>query len=43
MIKPVSKLEFICKENEELIAIITKSIDTAKKNKGKAITEKIKI
>ncbi len=34
MIKPVSKLDDICKETEELIAIIAKSIETAKKNKG---------
>jgi four helix bundle protein len=34
MIKPVSKLEGIYKETEELIAIIAKSIETAKKNKA---------
>ncbi|MGG9962973.1 four helix bundle protein [Ferruginibacter sp. SUN106] len=33
LIKPVSKLIDIYKETEELIAIIAKSIDTAKKNK----------
>lgn len=33
MIKPVSRLQPILKENEELIAIFSKSIDTAKKNK----------
>jgi len=33
MIKPVSKLEGINKETEELIAIIAKSIETAKKNR----------
>ncbi len=33
MIKPVSKMELVVKENEELIAIISKSIETAKKNK----------
>lgn len=32
MIKPVSKLDSVCKETEELIAIIAKSIITAKKN-----------
>lgn len=32
MIKPVKKLEPLKKENEELIAIISKSIETAKKN-----------
>lgn len=31
MIKPVSKLESIQKETEELVAIIGKSISTAKK------------
>ena len=35
MIKPVSKLDNIFKEVEELIAIISKSIDTAKKNNQK--------
>ena len=35
MIKPVSKLTPIYKETEELIAIIAKSIDTARKNKEK--------
>ena len=35
MIKPVLKLDPIFKETEELIAIIGKSISTAKKNKGK--------
>ena len=33
MIKPISKLDDIYKETEELIAIIAKSIDTSKKNK----------
>lgn len=32
MIKPVNKLEGINKETEELIAIIAKSVATAKKN-----------
>jgi four helix bundle protein len=32
MIKPVNKLEPVYKETEELIAIIAKSISTAKKN-----------
>ncbi len=32
MIKPVSKLDGIYKENEELVAIIAKSIETSKKN-----------
>jgi four helix bundle protein len=34
LIKPVKKLEPIYMENEELIAIIGKSISTAKKNNG---------
>lgn len=33
LIKPVSKLEDIYKETEELIAIMAKSIETANKNK----------
>lgn len=33
MINPIKKLELIFTENEELIAILSKSIDTAKKNK----------
>ncbi len=32
MIKPVDRLNNIKSENEELIAIVAKSIDTAKKN-----------
>jgi four helix bundle protein len=32
MIKPLSRLSSIRKENEELIAIVSKSIETAKKN-----------
>ncbi len=32
MIKPMSKLEPLYRENEELIAIISKSIETAKSN-----------
>jgi len=32
LIKPVSKLNDICNETEELIAIIAKSIETTKKN-----------
>jgi four helix bundle protein len=35
MIKPISKLDSIFKDTEELIAIISKSIDTAKKNNHK--------
>ena len=35
MIKPVKKLEPLKKENEELIAISSTSIETAKKNKTK--------
>ena len=35
MIKPVKKLESLKKENEELIAISSTSIETAKKNKTK--------
>lgn len=34
MIKPVNKLDGIHKETEELVAIIAKSIETAKKNKS---------
>lgn len=34
MIKPASKLDGIYKETEELVAIIAKSIETAKKNKS---------
>lgn len=34
LIKPVSKLEGIYNETEELIAITANSIETAKKNKG---------
>ncbi len=34
MIKPIKRLEEISKENEELVAIISKSIDTARKNKN---------
>ena len=33
MIKPVSKLEYIYKETEELIAIVAKSICYSAKNK----------
>jgi hypothetical protein len=33
LIKPVEKLQGIFKETEELIAIIAKSIETAKNNK----------
>jgi|SRR5690606_19032167 len=34
MLKPVQRLDAISVENEELIAIFSKSIDTAKKNKN---------
>ena len=34
MIKPVTKLEWVYKETEELVAIIGKSISTAKKKTG---------
>ena len=34
MIKPVTKLDGVCKETEELVAIIAKSIETAKRNKA---------
>jgi four helix bundle protein len=34
LIKPAIKLDSIYKETEELIAIIAKSVETAKKNKG---------
>ncbi|HEV7780683.1 MAG TPA: four helix bundle protein [Chitinophagaceae bacterium] len=37
MIKPAAKLEAVYGETEHLIAIIGKSISTAKKNKGKAV------
>ena len=33
MIKPVTKLDGIYKETEELVAIMAKSIETANKNK----------
>jgi hypothetical protein len=33
MIIPIRKLDAITKENEELIAILSKSIDTARKNR----------
>jgi four helix bundle protein len=33
LIKPVSKLDGIAAETEELIAIVAKSVETAKKNK----------
>jgi four helix bundle protein len=36
MIKPAKTLEPLKKENEELIAIISKSIETAKKNNQKS-------
>lgn len=32
MLKPVNKLDAVFKETEEPIAIVAKSIDTAKKN-----------
>ena len=35
MIKPVSKLDSIFKETEELIAIVAKGIDTATNNRNK--------
>ncbi len=41
MIKPVSKLDGIYNETEELIAIIGKSISTAKKNKDLKIKPKV--
>lgn len=34
MIKPITKLQDIFKENEELIAITATSIETARRNKG---------
>jgi four helix bundle protein len=34
MTKPVDHLDSVSKENEELIAILAKSIDTAKKNRN---------
>jgi len=37
MIKPVTKLDDIYKETEELIAIIGKSIVTARKNRDKSV------
>ena len=33
MIKPKNRLDKVCKETEELIAIVAKSIATAKNNK----------
>lgn len=33
MIKPPAKLNLVAKENEELVAILSKSIETARKNK----------
>lgn len=36
MIKPIAKLDNLFKETEELIAIISKSIDTAKRNNQKS-------
>jgi len=38
LIKPTSRLESLYKECEELIAIVAKSIDTAKKNINKKQT-----
>ena len=38
MIKPTSKLEPLKKENEELVAIISRSIETAKRNNRKSGT-----
>ena len=35
MIKPFSRSETVAKENEELVAIVSKSIDTAKRNNKK--------
>lgn len=35
MIKPVRRLEPVSQEDEEMIAIVSKSIDTAQKNTGK--------
>jgi len=32
MIKPITRLDDLYKECEELVAIVAKSIDTAKKN-----------
>jgi four helix bundle protein len=40
MVKSVAKLESLRREDEELIAIISKSIDTAKKNNQKSSVEK---
>ena len=37
MIKPVNKLDSIYKETEELVAIIAKSISTAKKNNNSSL------
>jgi len=41
MIKPVTRLQDVFKETEELIAIIAKSIDTAQKNRDAAKNMKI--
>lgn len=38
LIKPASKLDGVHKETEELIAIITKSIETSKKKKGNKLS-----
>ena len=35
LIQPVDRLDPLIRENEELIAIFVKSIDTAKRNKSK--------
>ena len=40
MINPVVRLDLIFIENEELIAILSKSIDTAKRNRLSAINKK---
>jgi four helix bundle protein len=39
MIKPVGRLQGVFKETEELISIIAKSIDTAKRNKARIKVE----
>jgi hypothetical protein len=43
MIRPVSRLNDLKSEDEELIKIISKSIDTAKKNNIKKAVNDLKI
>jgi hypothetical protein len=43
MIKPVTKLNYIYQETEELIAIVGKSISTAEKNNKKPANKKFEV